>query len=55
MEESKIAPEDRVVYTDLDGIIWGPWRVVQVSEERITVLIGEVLRYPIHRDRLRKA
>ena len=54
MEESRIVPEDRVVYIDLDEITWGPWRVVQVSKERVTVLVDEIVTYTILRDRLRK-
>ena len=54
MEESRIIPEDRVVYIDLDKITWGPWRVVQVSKERVTVLVDEIVTCTISRDQLRK-
>ena len=38
---------DEVVYRDRDRIQWGPWKVVGVRGEEVTVMISEAISYSI--------
>ena len=46
---------DCVIYTDLDAVEWGPWEVVAVSDDMITIRANGKLDFLIESFRLRKA
>ena len=54
MDESTLVPGDRVIYIDPDQIQWGPWTVVSISEDRITVHVDDMLPYAMPRSKIRK-
>ena len=45
---------DCVIYTDLDAVEWGPWEVVAVSDDMISVRANGKLDFPIESSSLRK-
>lgn len=45
---------DRVIYTDLDAVVWGPWEVVAVVNDMVTVRASGKLDFCVESRRLRK-
>ena len=54
MPASELRPGDNVTYRDVDSEEWGPWEVVEVSEEKITIRINGRLELDIEAHLLRK-
>ena len=52
--ESELIPGNRVVYIDADCIQWGPWKVIRVVCDEITVLIDDAIEQSFPRNLVQK-
>ena len=52
--KSELIPGNRVVYIDVDRIQWGPWKVIGVVCDEITVLIDDVIEQSFPRNLVQK-
>jgi len=39
MKSDRLKPGDVVTYCDRDRLVWGPWKVVEVLEDLVTVAV----------------
>lgn len=54
MSVSRIEPGDWVVYVEDQSVFWGPWEVVSICGEVVTVRLDATLTHNIPADQLRK-
>ena len=55
MRGFEIKSGDEVFYCDKDRVQWGPWKVVQIAGEEVTVMINERISYSIDAGLVQKA
>ena len=54
MAGDNLKPGDTVIYQDRDQIPWGPWAVVGVASDQVTLSIEDRLVYAVNTDLVRK-